>query len=291
VVTNPRASDNQPRPETPPKNGILDTAFAAAASASKNSGTVNPADSAGAADTGAIATLQTLVLESDAIQGFLDQLAHYAADRVSTPQQAVMCGVTLVRERTHTTVASSNDLAKAMDEVQYNFGDGPCLDTARHHRTNHLPDIDDENARWPEYRAVIAGHGLRSILSVPVPLDVEGFSSCAINMYAETPHAFNANDVSTAERLAAEAGDAVRIAVRIAHFSDTAAHLKAAMESRTAIDLAAGIVMAQNRCSQATAVTILKAAASARNVKLHDLAATLISSITADTTTTTHFNP
>lgn len=267
MVTNSRASDNQPRSETPPENEIAEVAFAAAASVSENSGTAHTAD---------IAALQSLVLESDAVQDFLDRLAHYAADRLSTPHQAVMCGVTLVRDRTHTTVASSNDLAKAMDEVQYTFGDGPCLDAARHHHTNHVPDITDENARWPEYRAVIAGHGLRSILSAPVPLDVEGSSSCAINMYAETTHAFTADDVRTTQRLAAEAGDAVRTAVHIAHFSDTATHLRATLKSRTAIDLATGIIMAQNRCSQETAVTILKAASSARNIKLRDLAVNII---------------
>jgi hypothetical protein len=289
VVTHPGADSYQPHSQALPGNDILEVASAAASSAGESSSTTHPATAADTADTGVAAALQTLVLESDAIRDFLDRLAHYAADRLSTPQQAVMCGVTLIRDRNHTTVASNNDLARAMDEVQYNFGDGPCLDAARHHRTNHVPDIDDENARWPEFRAVIAGHGLRSILSVPVPLDVEGSSSCAINMYAETSHAFSAADIETAERLAAEAGEAVRIAVRIAHLSDTAAHLRAALDSRTAIDLAAGIVMAQNRCSQETAVTILIAASSARNLKLHDLAATLISSITADPTTT-HFD-
>jgi hypothetical protein len=283
VVTSPRADDCQPRPEASPENGIVDVGFAAAVFASRNSGT------ASAADTGTTASLQTLVLESDAVQDFLDRLAHYAADRLSTPRKAVMCGVTLVRDGTNATVAGSNDLAKAMDEVQYNFSDGPCLDAARHHHTNHVPDITDDNARWPEYRAVIAGHGLRSILSVPVPLDVDGSSSCAINMYAETAHAFGEDDVVITERIAAEAGDTVRIAVRTAHLTETAVHPGAAMESRTAIDLAAGIIMAQNRCSRETAVSILEAASSARDLQLHHLAASLIGAITNDPAAT-HFD-
>ena len=62
------------------------------------------------------------------------------------------------------------------------------------------------------------------------------------------------------------------------------------MKSRTTIDLAAGVIMAQNRCSQATAMAILKNASSARNVKLRDVAATVVASVSSDATVTTHFD-
>lgn len=62
------------------------------------------------------------------------------------------------------------------------------------------------------------------------------------------------------------------------------------MKSRTTIDLAAGVIMAQNRCSQATAMGILKNASSARNVKLRDVAATVIASVSSDATVITHFD-
>jgi GAF domain-containing protein len=266
---------------TSPENDVVSVGAAAADMAGRDPDLPD-------AGRGVTAAVQNLVLETEAVQEFLDRLAHYAADRLSTPEQAVMCGVTLVRDRMNATVASSSDLARAMDEVQYSFGDGPCLDAARHQHTNHVPDVANET-RWPGYRAVIAGHGLRSILSVPIPLEADGSSGCAINVYAATAHAFSATDIETTEQLAEEAGDAVRIAVRIARLSDTAAHLRAAMDSRTTIDLAAGIIMAQNRCSQETAVTILKAASSARNLKLRDLAGAVITSVTADPTTT-HFD-
>ena len=62
------------------------------------------------------------------------------------------------------------------------------------------------------------------------------------------------------------------------------------MKSCTTIDLAAGVIMAQNRCSQATAMAILKNASSARNIKLRDVAATVIASVSSDTAVTTHFD-
>lgn len=48
------------------------------------------------------------------------------------------------------------------------------------------------------------------------------------------------------------------------------------MESRTDIDVAVGIVMAQNRCSQAEAFEILQRASSTRNVKLRVIASEIV---------------
>ncbi|CAN7171600.1 ANTAR domain-containing protein [Arthrobacter sp. LjRoot78] len=68
-----------------------------------------------------------------------------------------------------------------------------------------------------------------------------------------------------------------------------AADLRAAMESRTVIDLAAGIIMGQNRCSQAEAMAILTKASSGRNLKLRDVADKLVASF-APGAPSTHFD-
>jgi AmiR/NasT family two-component response regulator len=55
-----------------------------------------------------------------------------------------------------------------------------------------------------------------------------------------------------------------------------AAEPEATLETRTAIDVAVGIIMAQNRCSQDEAFELLKAASGACNVKLHVVAAAVV---------------
>lgn len=52
--------------------------------------------------------------------------------------------------------------------------------------------------------------------------------------------------------------------------------LKAALASRTDIDLAVGIIMGQRRCSQDEAVEVLRLQSNRRNVKMRDLAAELV---------------
>ena len=54
------------------------------------------------------------------------------------------------------------------------------------------------------------------------------------------------------------------------------------MEHRTSIDLACGVVMAQNRCSQEEAMAILTRVSSNRNQKLRDVAADVLKNVTGE---------
>ena len=61
------------------------------------------------------------------------------------------------------------------------------------------------------------------------------------------------------------------------------------MHSRTAIDLACGVIMGQNRCSQAEAMEILAKVSSNRNRKLRDVATELIEQLSGKSIET-HFD-
>ena len=86
----------------------------------------------------------------------------------------------------------------------------------------------------------------------------------------------------------AQISQALRMAVRFSLHTDSATNLRATLESRTVIDMAIGIVMAQNRCNQETAVRILTDASSNGNVKLRDIATSLVESV-GGSATRTHF--
>lgn len=223
-----------------------------------------------------IGTLQDLVLDSGDVERFLENLAELAVTQLSSPEKDVLCGVTLLRPRKSETVASSSEAARKLDELQYAFGDGPCLTAARTQQMIYVPD-SDQHDRWAEYLSVISEHGVRSVLGVPIPLD--GEATCALNLFATTPHAFAQEARATAETFAREASASLRLAVHFAHLTDTSENLKTAMSSRTTIDVAAGIIMGQNRCSHDAAMTILKAASSGRNIKLRDVAAKVLISV------------
>ncbi|HSO16357.1 MAG TPA: GAF and ANTAR domain-containing protein [Arthrobacter sp.] len=220
--------------------------------------------------------LHELVLDSSDVEEFLRELARVSARSLSEPGDEILCGITLFRHRKAATVASSSAAAQAMDEIQYAFGDGPCVTASREQETVHIPELEDCD-RWPQYAATVRGHGVRSILAVPFLLD--GTTRAALNLYSQRPGRFDGRALELARDFVRQTSLALRLAVRFAHYVDTAANLKATLESRTSIDVAVGIIMAQNRCSQAEAFELLKSASSARNIKLNMVAAGLVESL------------
>ncbi|HJV99459.1 MAG TPA: ANTAR domain-containing protein [Arthrobacter sp.] len=70
----------------------------------------------------------------------------------------------------------------------------------------------------------------------------------------------------------------IRTVLAVAQHSETAANLKAALDSRTVIDSAVGIIIGQNRCSQDEAIELFQSASNARNVKPRDVAQAVVES-------------
>lgn len=231
--------------------------------------------------------LQDLVIESDDVNDFLEDLCQMAADTGSqSVGQRVLCAITVSRRRRTATIAGSSPEATFLDEVQRSYGEGPCLH-AMATKTTVVVDDTRTDQRWIDYSLAIAGRGQLSVLAVPLELD-EG-ATAALNLFAPTPSAFDALAIEQHERFAAQAQKAVRLAVRIGSKQEIVEDLRAAMKSRTDIDLACGIIMGQNRCSQEEAFRILQRVSSNRNVKLRVVAAELIRRL-SNGPATSHFD-
>lgn len=70
-----------------------------------------------------------------------------------------------------------------------------------------------------------------------------------------------------------------RTALDVARMREVAAQLKEALNTRAIIDQALGIVMAQRRCTAREAFEILRQVSQDRNVKLHQLAASIVEKV------------
>jgi len=222
-----------------------------------------------------------MVLSSSDVEEFLGELARVSARSLSEPGDEILCGITLLRQRKAATVASSSPAAQAMDELQYAYGDGPCMTASRKQEPVYVEDLESDG-RWPQYAAAVRGHGFRSILALPFLLGsdtLESDTRAALNLYSHRPGRFDGRATELARDFVHQTSQALRLAVRFAQSSETAAHLKATLETRTGIDVAVGIIMAQNRCSQDEAFELLKSASSARNIKLHVVAAGIVESL------------
>ncbi|MFJ6158647.1 GAF and ANTAR domain-containing protein [Pseudarthrobacter sp. NPDC092184] len=230
--------------------------------------------------------VQNLILESADFEDFLNELARFSAHQMAGNGEDALCGITLLRDRKAATIGWSSDSAREVDEIQYSLSQGPCLTAAKEEREVNVPDLFDENRWGPDYAAAVASHGLRSVLSLP--FNLQGEAKAALNLYSDAPHKFDERAVARAREFTREISQALRLAVRFSLHTDSAANLRATLESRTIIDLAIGIVMAQNRCSQEAAVAILTEASSNTNTKLRDIAKSLVDSV-GGTGSRTHF--
>ncbi|GAB3272866.1 GAF and ANTAR domain-containing protein [Sinomonas notoginsengisoli] len=213
-------------------------------------------------------------LVSPDLAAFLKRLSELSARDLSTTAQ-ISCSVTLGRRGRRATVGSSDPTAEAMDEIQYASGEGPCQDSVTTGLTVYVPDLRTTTL-YPRYRKAVSGSPLRSVFATPIPLPVSIEADAALNSYSTEPDGFSEELRSEAEKLAALASRALQLAVRMARENDRSADLAAALESRTTINLAAGVIMAQSNCSSEEAMQLLKKASMNRNEKLRDVAATVL---------------
>ena len=220
--------------------------------------------------------LLELVLDSPEIASFLTELAIMTGSCLSSQENFVQCGVTVLRDRRPAVVASSDARAASLDEVQNGFGDGPCLTALRENTTLLVPDLLVEE-RWHHYAQAALDYGVRSVLAVP--LDLAGEAQGVVNLYSRHAHGFSDVDIRTAENFVANAARSLQLALNMARLKGAHDDLVAAMQSRTIIDMAVGVVMAQNGGSQDDAVRILTRASNSRNIKLRDVASTVVDSV------------
>ncbi len=209
---------------------------------------------------------------------FLSGLSGLAAAAVSeAANDRIECAVTLKLRRRPATAAGSSERAVQLDHVEQAIGDGPCVKALREMSAVMIDDVASD-PRWPAYNQALAERNVHSTLGVP--LEISGAASAALNFFATKPRVFTADVYEKAVGFAAAAHSTLHLSVRIKTAENRAEDLEAALESRTAINLACGVIMAQNRCSQAEAMEILTKVSSNRNRKLRDVARELIEQLT-----------
>jgi GAF domain-containing protein len=180
--------------------------------------------------------------------------------------------ITVVRDERATTAAFSGELALHLDETQYGQGYGPCLEAALGGQFIEVTDGRTES-RWPEYMPIFLGFGALSSLAVPVPA---AQSAAGLNVFAPVAAAFTDEHRQAVAQLAAYAAVALANLDALQDARDQAANLRAAMESRAAIEQAKGILIERFKVTPDQAFRLLTAVSMNTNRKVRDLAEQLV---------------
>jgi GAF domain-containing protein len=223
----------------------------------------------------ALRALYELLLTAPEVEALLGEIAGLAATIV---EPAVSCGITVHYGGEPMTVASSDERASLIDEEQYVVGEGPCLEALRTGRPVVVAD-QTTDLRWGEYAPRARERGVRSSLSLP--LLVDGRSLGAINLYSDTrPDAFGEPGIrQRAADFADRASVALTVTIRRHEQDRTARQLEEAMASRTLINQAIGVIMAEQHCDAHVAFDLLRRQSQARNRKLREVAEDLITRV------------
>ena len=226
-----------------------------------------------------LAGLQNALLKTDSVEQFLRELAVLAAQTVGEGE-GMSCGMALrQRGRPVTAAACSDSVASEADRVQYQSGDGPALHALRHGRPVSVEDTATASS-WPRFCRHAASLGIRSCYAVPLIHDREPVG--ALVLYARRPGAFGPPETGRAEKFARSAAGALTLSLRMASCNDTNDQLRSSMVSRAVIDQALGVIMATERCPQDRAFAVLKTVSQNTNVKIRDLAATIVTSVSGE---------
>ncbi len=220
-----------------------------------------------------LAELADAMLATESLHDFLVQVSRLAAESLPVDGS---CGITVQGERRPLTVASSDELAAELDEVQYGVDAGPCLDAMRNDRINSIADLSVED-RWPTYCKHALSQGVRASFSMP--LRAGDGAVGALNLYSKSSP-FDADVRQHVAVFAAQAAAAIVMALRYSEQVTLTEQLRTALTSRSVIDQAMGIIMGQRRCTAEEAFAVLRAASQRRNIRLRDVARELVESTT-----------
>ncbi|MDM7991627.1 GAF and ANTAR domain-containing protein [Arthrobacter sp. zg-Y877] len=247
--------------------------------------TVDRKSTADEVDLFLVERLQDLTLASVTVHEFLHDLSCLTAEAFSLPDSPVQCAMTLLRERKPVLAASSIAAAHSLGDIKYDFIEGPCPTAVLEQAAVHIPDLQREK-RWPQYVDVLNQAGLHSVLVFPMDLESDG--AATLSLYSTRPGYFDAATIEQVRDYSRRITKPLRLAARLVSGGEHSADLRAAMDSRTVIDLAVGIVMAQNRCNQDEAFNILVSASGSRNIKLRQIAEQVVASV-SEAEAQTHF--
>lgn len=233
-----------------------------------------------------------LILDSADLGVFLEAFATLAARHFAAAGDEVGCGMTVVPARRPPSTGFSDHRARLLGQLQLTAWGapglpGPEFPGASQQAGAHAADLGP-NSPWPEYVEAARMRGVASVAFVRFDLFPDVDSGLLLS--STRAGDFQGPVLRTIADFARRTESPLRLAVRYFGLSGTAHDLRAALETRTVIGQALGIIMGQNRCSQHEAFTMLRSASSRRNLKLRDLAASIVATV-GGSVAETHFSP
>jgi hypothetical protein len=195
----------------------------------------------------------------------MDLAVKLAVELIDGAEEAA---ISLVRRaRIVETPAATSERALAVDRIQQELGEGPCLTAIWEDEVVSCTDLATD-LRWGDWGPRTAEEtGFGSVLSLRMFTLSEQLG--ALSVYSSKLHAFIGADVESGLSFAAHTAIAVTVA-RMDENKDIA------LDSRSLIGQATGIVMDRYDIDAVRAFAVLKRISQQSNVRIHEVAVELL---------------
>ena len=199
---------------------------------------------------------------------FEDALTTVNASSVQSVPGAEYVGITLIGPAGEIdTIGPTHPIARTLDDVQREVGEGPCLSAAWEQHTIRIDDLTTDG-RWPKYRiAALERTPVRSVLAFRLFNDDR--SMAALNFYGNAVGAFDDESVEIGLLFAAHTTVAWNLMRREQQF-------QSALASRDVIGQAKGILMERFDIDAVAAFELLRRTSQESNQKLVEIAHRLV---------------
>jgi hypothetical protein len=175
------------------------------------------------------------------------------------------------------TFGSSSELSRRLDEFQFTFGEGPCLDAVRQGQPIVVADLQDPaEQRWPTYAGAVLDEGVRAVYALPVSISSAYVG--VLDLFRAEPSPLNAADLTGGLFAASLAMAPLRDLISTVMLepgpigADVDAWAESATLERVEVYQATGMVMDQLGVTAAEALVRLRAHAFARAMTASELA-------------------
>ena len=212
---------------------------------------------------------QAHALTAETVQGTMQRIVDLAVDTIEGCDHA---SISVLEGTQIATQVYSDPRVADVDVLQYDTGEGPCVDVVNHGTTSVYAEDLTDDPRWPRFGPRAAAAGMRSLLAIRLLGDR---TLGALNLYARLPRAYGATDRATGVIFATHAGIALAAAEARTE-AHRVEHLEQALSSRELIGQAQGILMERERITADQAFDVLRRGSQHLNVKLREVAQRLV---------------
>jgi hypothetical protein len=221
-------------------------------------------------DADRLALVAQAIASSDAITA-MDRLCEVSVGLFDVTG----AGVAIVGDGQHLgALAASDALIASVDDLQFQLGEGPCLEADRTGGPVLAPDLGAALGRWPAFSVAAVAQGVSAVFAFP--LQIGSIRHGVLSLYRTIPGALSSRDEVDAITVARIATHVLLDLNAATVPGDLPSRLDEVGDHRAHVHQATGMIAAQLETDVGNALSRLRAHAWAHSRSIDDVAAEVV---------------